>query len=54
MDRVSPDLRRIFRDKRIRLALAAEVITLEENLRWLIHDGGRGFALVLEQGGVGV
>ena len=54
MDRVSPDLRREFKDNHIRLATTAQVITLEADLRWLIHDGGRGYALMLEQGGVSV
>ncbi len=54
MDQVSPDLRREFKDNQVRLAKTAQVITLESDLRWLIHDGGRGFALMLEQGGVSV
>jgi len=54
MDRVSSDLRDEFRDNQVRLAKTAQVITLEDDLRWLIHDGERGYALMHGPGGVRV
>jgi hypothetical protein len=52
MDRVTPDLRREFRDNGLRLGRNAKVVTLEENLRWLVHDDDRGFFLARVPGGV--
>lgn len=46
---VSPDLRRRFRDNGIRLSKDAEAITLQEDLRWLIRDSERAYAVVREQ-----
>ena len=54
MDRVNPDLRREFRDNSLRLARNAQVVTLEPNSRWLVHDGKRSFALVRAPGGISV
>ena len=54
MDRVTTNLRREFKDNHILLGQTAQVVTLQEDLRWLIQDGERGFALVREQSGVSV
>ncbi len=52
MDRITPELRREFRDNQVRVGAAAEVITLEGDLRWLLHDGDRGYMLRSEHDGV--
>jgi hypothetical protein len=54
MDRVNPDLRRKFRSNSMPLDRNAQVVTLEANSRWLVHDGERGFGLVRVPGGVSV
>jgi hypothetical protein len=52
MGRITPELRHEFRGNRVRVGTAAEVITLEKDLRWLLHDGDRGYMLRSEQDGV--
>ncbi|UCE63766.1 MAG: patatin-like phospholipase family protein [Nitrospirota bacterium] len=48
MDRVTPELRNQFKEHGVRLSQSAQVITLREDLRWLIHDGSGAYALVRE------
>ena len=48
MDRVTPELRSQFKEHGVRLSDGAQVVTLREDLRWLIHDGSRAYALLRE------
>ena len=54
MDRVSSELRSQFKQNGVRLSEGAQVITLREDLRWLIHDGDRAYSLVREKNNVSV
>lgn len=54
MGQVTPNLSRAFRNHHLRLSKNAQIVTLEEGLRWLLQDGERGFALVRGQGEVSV
>jgi hypothetical protein len=46
---ISPELRQQFKDNHVRLAVNAEVITLQEDVRWLLRDSVRAFSLVREE-----
>lgn len=46
---ISSDLRHRFAERQIRLSQRAEVVTLQEDVRWLIRDYERAFSLVREQ-----
>jgi hypothetical protein len=54
MERVTPELKRRFKDNHIHLSSGAQVNTLREDFRWLIYDGERAFSLVREQNDVSV
>lgn len=45
---ISSELRRHFAENQTKLSQGAEVITLQENVRWLIRDYERAFSLVRE------
>ena len=53
-EKINPDLRRRFKENKIRLSKNAEVITLQKDVRWLIRDHEHAFSLVREQGELSV